>query len=253
MAGIRKLKEALNSRVEILSMDIDTQFTLPKREYGLAFILGALYHLKNPFYLLETVSKHARQTILSTRIASRFPNVDASLREVSAAYLLSATELNDDNSNFWIFTEAGLRRMLTRTNWEVLALKSFGDTEASNPIEAAHDERVFCLAQSHYALANVELLDGWHEPEGDGWRWTKRTFAIRAKGVLTIKLYLPESLAPITLGSTAGPSVTYQEPGYHEAHFTADGEVRFTLDHALPPDAQDNRERGIIVHSLQTR
>ena len=118
MAGIRYLKEALNSNVEILQMDIDTQFTLPKREYGFALILGALYHLKNPMYLLETVSKRAKQAIVSTRITRRFPNVSDDLQQVTAAYLLTNTELNEDDSNYWIFTEAGLRQMLKRTNWE---------------------------------------------------------------------------------------------------------------------------------------
>ncbi len=248
MAGIRYLKQALNSSVEILQMDIDTQFTLPKQDYGVALILGALYHLKNPMYLLETVSKQAKQMIVSTRIARRFPNVASDLRQVSAAYLLTDTELNQDNSNFWIFTEAAFRQMLKRTNWQIEALQTFGDTEASNPIDAGHDERVFCFARSRYALANVELLDGWHEAEGEGWRWTKRTFAIRAEGTVKMKLYL---LHPVTLKSTAGPSVTYTEPGYHEAVYVTKGETRFELDRATPPDERDNRERGIIVHSLE--
>ena len=57
MRGVRRLKEALGSRIEILAMDVDSQFVLPRKDYALALILGAIYHIKNPFYLLETVSK----------------------------------------------------------------------------------------------------------------------------------------------------------------------------------------------------
>lgn len=53
MLGLRALRAELGSQVRILPMDIDSQFTLPAREYGLVVVLGLLYHLKNPFYVLE--------------------------------------------------------------------------------------------------------------------------------------------------------------------------------------------------------
>ncbi|MCU1261732.1 MAG: hypothetical protein JWO80_4617 [Bryobacterales bacterium] len=174
MAGVRKLKEALNSEVSILATDVDSQFSLPRKDFGLALILGAIYHLKNPFYLLETVSRHARHAIMSTRLARRMPGISGSVQDISVAYLLGADELNDDDSNFWIFTEASFRQVLKRTNWHIRDYITMGDTVASDPVSLDHDERVFCLAESRYALANVALLDGWHEPEGSGWRWTKR-------------------------------------------------------------------------------
>ena len=268
MAGVHKLKEALGSQVEILSMDVDTQFQLPAKDYGLALILGAIYHLKNPLYLLETTSKHARRTVLSTRIARRFPGLNEDLRNVSGAYLLGSRELNQDNSNYWIFTEAGFRQMLARTNWDVLDLKTFGDTQSSDPIHADRDERVFCYAQSLYAMANVELLSGWNEPEGNGWRWAERRFAIRirtpqgsGRAALKMQLYVPQDLiamwGAISVQSSAGPSVTYRESGFHLAVLDlgpqngSELEIAFELNHALPPDDQDARERGIIVHSLE--
>jgi len=258
MAGVRKLKEVFNSRVEILSMDVDTQFTLPKKNFGLALVLGAIYHLKNPFYVLETVSKHANNVLLSTRVAEHLPGVQGSLKDVSAAYLLGERECNGDKSNYWIFTEAGFRQMLRRTNWDVLDLKTFGDTEASDPVNAQHDERLFCYARSRYAMANVDLLQGWHTPEGQGWRWTEQHFQVgiqlpdnASRYALKMKLYVPPESLPITLSSTSGPPITYTNPGYHEAVFAInDPHLAFTLDHAIPGDPIDNRERGIVVHSL---
>ena len=267
MAGVRKLKEVLNSKIEILAMDVDNQFTLPPKDFGLALILGALYHLKNPLYLLETVSKHARYTVVSTRIAKHVPAVSAAVNQVSLAYLLGDRECNGDNSNFWIFTEAGFRQMLARTNWDVVDLATFGDTQASDPVNAAHDERVFCLARSRYAMANVELLNGWHDAEGAGWRWTEQRFAIRirvpqgaSRSALHMKLYLtPETMAQwgsLTVSSSAAPAVTYRESGFVETSFdlgqqdAGEREIQFTLDHALAPDVSDDRERGIIVHSF---
>ncbi len=268
MAGVRKLKEALGSRVEILAMDVDAQFTLPSKEYGLAVVLGAIYHLKNPLYLLEAVSKQARYTLLSTRIAQRMPGVPGSLKDVSAAYLLGDRELNGDNSNYWIFTEASFRQMLKRTNWEVLDLKTFGDTANSNPVDAQHDERVFCYSRSRYAMANVELLQGWHEAEGAGWRWTEQRFAVRvrvpqgaSRALLKMKLYLPPDLiakwGSLTIQPGSAPAETYREDGYQELILDLGPqdqslrEVQFSLSHAVPGDATDNRERGIIVHSLE--
>lgn len=271
MAGVRKLKEALGSRIEILPMDVDTQFTLPEREFGLAFILGALYHLKNPFYLLESVSKRARRAILSTRIARTMPGVNGAVGSAPLAYLLSEDELNGDNSNYWIFTDGGFRRILERSNWRPLDYMTFGDTVSSDPVSLDHDERVFCLAASQFALANVELLEGWHGAEAAGWRWTAQSFAVRchaprarSRARLAMKLYVPAAfierwgsvrLAACVDGRELAPQ-TYTTEGDHE--FTrdlgpADGRelsLRFTLDHALPPSEKDDRELGMIVASL---
>ena len=57
MMGVRALKQALNSNVEIHELDLDNNFEIPEGRFGLALVLGILYHLKNPFYVLETISK----------------------------------------------------------------------------------------------------------------------------------------------------------------------------------------------------
>ena len=64
--GMRLLKQALNSSVEILEVDLDSQFKLPADRYELAFFLGILYHLKNPYLALESLAKQARYAFRST-------------------------------------------------------------------------------------------------------------------------------------------------------------------------------------------
>jgi tRNA (mo5U34)-methyltransferase len=268
MRGVRALKAALGSAIEIHEIDLDRPFTLPHDTYHLVLFLGILYHLRNPFYVLEELARRADQCLLSTRVARCFPNGAAMPPGVSLAYLVGEDELNDDNSNYFIFSEAGLRVMLQRAHWEVREYISLGDTVHSDPVRPGRDERAFCLLGSrHHRLANLELLEGWHESEETGWRWTRREFSVQIRGngtALTMKMFVPdeslERLGPLTLSATAGgrdlePAV-YETPGLHTLVRHLDAApgtellLRFRLSGALPPDQDDDRERGIIVASI---
>src|SRR5260370_40280884 len=70
MCGVRELKKALLSALEIHAIDLDSDFGLPLSEYGLVLMLGVLYHLKNPFLVLEKLSKSARYCLISTALTS---------------------------------------------------------------------------------------------------------------------------------------------------------------------------------------
>jgi 2-polyprenyl-3-methyl-5-hydroxy-6-metoxy-1,4-benzoquinol methylase len=269
MRGIRALKAALGSAVEIHEIDADRPFTLPHDSYDLAIFLGVLYHLRNPFYVLEELARRCTHCLLSTRVARRYPDGAAMPAGVALTYLLAENELNQDNSNYFIFNEAGLRVMLDRAHWDVLDYVSLGDTSLSDPVRLDRDERAFCLLRSRYnRLANLELLDGWHDSEETGWRWTAREFAARVRAceagrarVIEMALYIPEEsirrLGAITLSATVNgrellPAV-YDTAGpatYTRSLNGAAGdeiEVRFRLDKALPPEPSDSRERGVIV------
>src|SRR5579862_5219344 len=80
MRGIRKLKEALQSNIEIAAYDLDSRFDLPQGPYDLVVVLGILYHLKNPYYLLELLARHARFCLLSTRV-TRFTPEGLNIRD----------------------------------------------------------------------------------------------------------------------------------------------------------------------------
>jgi SAM-dependent methyltransferase len=152
MAGVRALKAKLNSAVEIYDLDLDKRFELPDRKHSLALFFGTLYHLKNPFYVLETLAQNARWCILSTRVARLTPDRQTSFQRLPMAYLLDDREANGDPTNYWIFSETGLRRILRRSGWEVLNLVTTGDTRSSDPASPEADERAFCLLRSGLAV-----------------------------------------------------------------------------------------------------
>jgi tRNA (mo5U34)-methyltransferase len=266
MRGVRKLKEVLHSNVEIREVDLDSQFAVPEQRFGLTLFLGALYHLKNPFYILETLAKCSEYCIVSTRIARRFPHVGRVPEAATVAYLLDAEELNADNSNFWIFSNAGLKLLLQRTRWTICEYQNLGDTADSDANSLDRDERAFCLLRSRYGLSNVELVSGFHEIERGGWRWTKREFAIRVvptPSKMTMKVFLPPELlaqvGPMRMDIFAGAGVlspaVFDQAGVQSVTRStaglADGAmITFRLDRGLDPDGQDPRERGIIVADL---
>ncbi len=266
MRGIRALQSQMGSSIDIHEINLDSQFSLPDECYGLTLFLGILYHLKNPLYVMERLAKHSKHCILSTRIARCFPDGTAMPKDQPIAYLLEADELNQDNSNFWIFSDSGLRRLLKRTHWEILEYCNVGDTSTSDPTSPNRDERVFCLLKSHFGLANVDLLEGWHKAEDAGWRWTERRFSVRVSSDaiarperMIMRLFVPSELidqyGPITLSASADGEpmrpVVFNDPGDHIFTMRLRSEaITFTLDKAFPPDPADPRERGIIVASI---
>lgn len=151
LRGLRTLAGAMNlpGKVNILERDIDSQFELPQSSYDLVFFLGILYHLKNPYYVLEKLAKHSRHLLLSTRVM-RFSPDERYMGGLPVAYLLDPDESNNDATNYWILTEAALRRLANRSGWDVLRLATVGDTATSNPSAANRDERAFVLLKSRH-------------------------------------------------------------------------------------------------------
>ena len=147
LEGAQILKEALRSTVAIQTVDLDSQFTLSGKKYDAIFLLGVLYHLKNPFFVLEKVAAIARYCFLSTRIARQTDN-GQSISQGPIAYLLGPRECNNDSTNFWIFSDEGLKRLINRTGWDLLSYLSIGVTSNSTPANPERDERAFCLLRS---------------------------------------------------------------------------------------------------------
>jgi len=270
MEGVMALRAALGSHAAISQVDLNQPFMLPKNRYGAIFFFGALYHVKNPFHVMEALARHTEYCFLSTRIANTLPG-GARIEAEPIAYLADRDEVNDDDSNYWIFSRAGLERLLERTHWTVLDIVTVGATEHSNPVEAGRDERAFVLARSVYGATEVRLLDGWHAPEDTGWRWTKQRFsaafslpAAARRVQPLVYLYLAPALftdrSTVTITAALGAArhaQAYGAPGRHlfSCEFAADfaaGEHRldFFLDAVLAPEPGDQRERSLIVASL---
>jgi SAM-dependent methyltransferase len=270
MRGVRALRNQLGSSVEIREVDLDRQFLLPHESYGAVIFLGVLYHLRNPFYVLEELAKRAGYCLMSTRVARRFPDGSRMPKDVALAYLLDEHELNQDESNYFIFSEQGLRVLVERSYWKVRHVLPVGDTLRSDPVR--RDERIFCLLESNYGrLADIELVEGWYETEGSGWRWTRQDFSMisrlgkgLAKHTLMMEIFVPANLLErfpaITLSIDAEgavlPPAVFEKPGTHHLvrQFDSAGREKanfhFRLSHSLAGDDADARERGIIVAAV---
>jgi hypothetical protein len=148
LRGARLLREALGSRASISEVDLDAQFALPRERYGLVLFLGILYHLQNPYYALLSLARSARYCVLSTRVARFTQDKQVRFGDVPVAYLVGPSETNNDSTNYWIFSPAGLRRILERTGWTIVDYLAVGATGDSDPASADRDERAFCLLRS---------------------------------------------------------------------------------------------------------
>lgn len=150
LEGARILKQALNSSVSIHELDLDSQFAAMSRTYDVIFFLGILYHLKNPIFVLERLAHLTKYCFLSTRIARQTSDGNL-LSRYPLAYLLDANECNNDPTNYWIFSETGLKRLFARTGWSLTSYLTLG-SEASTPADPDKDERAFCLLQSKHQV-----------------------------------------------------------------------------------------------------
>jgi len=270
MRGITALRAALQSSIEVHAIDLDSQFYLPEESFGLALCLGVLYHLKNPFYVLESLAMRARYCLLSTRIAELTPE-GAPIKDQPLAYLLGPTEANNDPTNFWIFSEAGLRRLCERAGWRIANFTTVGCTRGSDPARADRDERAYCLLESRAcATYSVKLLEGWYPLEQNSFRWTSRHFAVELRRTMPrparkfrLRFHLPEMVVrqsgPVTIraevnGEAFAPETFSREGEYIYAvdlgrRIVKGGPVRidFRVDKALPAGDLDTRELALIV------
>ena len=260
MAGVRLLHQRYPESITLIEKDLDQPFEPPEITGSFAFLLGILYHLENPLQALRWLAARADYCLLSTRVA----NV---VHDEPVAYLTDEAELNDDNSNFWLFTPGGLRRLLRRAGWSLLSLDLRADSSDAN------DRRAYCLAKTTRALRNIETAYGWTSSEGQTWRWTFPRFAAWVKpplGVrearLALRLFLPvEQLSqtgPLVIEATAAGrplgAQTFAAPGerIYQVPVTSlagDGAplfVTFTVDKPFLPPPPDRRELGVIIYGL---
>jgi tRNA (mo5U34)-methyltransferase len=270
LLGVHALKQKLGSSIRIHAVDLDTRPQLPSSIYGFTVMLGVLYHLKNPFLVLEALARASRYIFLSTRVASVSPDRKTDFSALPMAYLVEEDELNDDNSNFWIFSEKALQRVLRRSGWDVIHYATSGPVATADPVTPAGDARAFILAKSLLAAppCGFRLLRGWHQMEDDAWRWTERTFSIEVDtfaplrpATLRFVFQLPEvvfagaSALRLSVRINGAPlaSGIYSMPGEHEYIGTVPAldasvaTIEFELDHAIAPTDLDRRELGLLV------
>ncbi|MEW5980704.1 MAG: class I SAM-dependent methyltransferase [Acidobacteriota bacterium] len=195
MKAARLIKKTINSKVNIYEIDLNQPFELPRSRYDLIFMLGTLYHMQNPFYVLDKLSWHTYFCFLSTRVTRCASDPKLVIKNEPVAYLVDVDELNQDCTNYWIFTETGLRRILSRTGWVICGLRTYGDTERSDPISVEHDERAFCLLKSKRISPSV-LGPGWEPAAGNLGHWmgpvSETQLISGSQGRLSLRGYVPE-------------------------------------------------------------
>lgn len=267
--GVRALKDSLHSQLRIQACDIDTHPQLPGAHYGFTIMLGVLYHLKNPYLVLETLARCSDHIFLSTRIAQLAPDRKTGYSSNPVAYLVEEDELNDDNTNFWIFTEEGLKRIVRRAGWDITNYTVIGDAATSDPVTPEGDARAYILARSRVSgrPRGFRLLDGWHHLENETWRWTAKKFSVEidtagaSNATLTLHFYLPEPVAALhpsvmlraRLNGQDLPPIAYNSVGQHSYSARmanlAPGttQIEFELDRCIGPTASDPRELGVQV------
>lgn len=211
LKAARYLKQSTNSKVVIHEADLDEHFSVPSANYDLVFFLGILYHLKNPYYVLEHLARVTEYCFLSTRVTRFTRDRRTAIRDEPVAYLVGRTELNDDPTNFWIFSETGLRRILERTGWTVCCWTTFGNTSKSDPVTTEGDERAFCLIRSACAFA---VREGWYPPHSGAARWVKQraagTILSAEQGILKIAGHVPADLFAKAYGGKLTVTVACQ-------------------------------------------
>lgn len=140
------MSEHFGKDTSIHEVDLDTQFNLTQK-YGLVFFLGILYHLKNPFCALEKLAISSRFAFVSTKIARFAGPGGPEIEDYQLAYLLDSDECNNDSTNFWVFSESGLKMLFKRTGWSIRDFMIVGSAE-SEPASMEKDGRAFCFLES---------------------------------------------------------------------------------------------------------
>lgn len=265
LRGVEVLRRELSLAVRIHDIDLDGLFEFPRRDYGLALFLGTLYHLKNPFYVLEKIAAVADWCVLSTRIAQVTPTKRTRIEDEPVAYLLGAREANHAPTNYWIFSFAGLVKLLERSGWIVMGHCRLGCSTNSDPVHPEADERAVVVVKSrtrHPGL-HVHLLEGWHAVEENAFRWTAKRFSLEVTlperaNEFALRFFLPDAAygsGPVrvsctTSGQPAG-AMTCESSAALEfrGRFPFEA-VTLQLDFSVESNFQppgDGRELGICV------
>ncbi len=148
LRGARALRDHFGSAVQIYDIDLDRQFTLPRSRYGLVFLLGILYHLQNPYYMLRELATRTSYCLLNTKVARFAGPTQTPIGDLPVGYLVAPQETNNDPTNYWILSPTGLERLVRRTGWTVLDQANVGNVASSDPATPENDERMLMLLRS---------------------------------------------------------------------------------------------------------
>lgn len=152
MNGVRALRQELHSEIHVYSGNVEDMDLSFLGRSDVIFFLGILYHLPNPIRVLRKLSVVAPHMFLSTRIFDVLPeegDSGRSLQHRRLGYLLDPAEANNDNTNWWVMSEAGLNTMLSRSGWCIEnSLRTGHPAGGAEPVHPKRDGRIFIYARS---------------------------------------------------------------------------------------------------------
>ena len=172
----------------------------------------------------------------------------------------------------------GLKFLFSVLVCALLAVAGTGCKKAKKTHVEATDEAGPTLASvvnMADTRASVQLLKGFHDVEGNAWRWTMGKFTVTLRpplnasqkgATLVVKMNIPEAIMGKVKSTTLTanvngvpiPGETYTKAGEYAyskdvpaSALGADAvTVEFALDKFLPPGASDQRELGVVVSSI---
>ena len=266
MAGVEALKIALDSSVRIEPIDLDGRFHLPRaalrtRPLPRAFCITS----RIPTASSKPWPRTPNYCLLSTAITRFAPDQQTEVNHLPVAFLAGRDGLRGDETNYWIFSETGLRTLVDRCGWEVCDWLVVGD-EDSVLWNTQRDERVFCLLRSRTFRPRAGHPTGrWLARPGkrrlamDGAAFLARRGPRRATAESESHRAAESGAAAhphrARRRSASSPPTPSPIPAISNARSKSPpGDevlVEFELDRALAPDATDARERAIIVRAIE--
>jgi tRNA (mo5U34)-methyltransferase len=89
--------------------------------FGLGVMVGVLYHVKNPYSVLEKLGQLCDHLIIGTWVADCLPDQETMVQDEQVVFLLADRQLAADPTNYWIFTRRSFHVLVERCGWEILA------------------------------------------------------------------------------------------------------------------------------------
>lgn len=155
---VNQLSLMYKTKINVVDMSVDRYFdlseicqpsTIPKK-YDLSICFGLIYHLKNPIAFLESLSKATKYAVIGTHIMTHTPNIGSRVTDCSMAYLVDSGELNNDPTNYWIFTEKGYHMAIKMAGFKILHSISIAnnDLNIGLPDKTSYGIRNFVVVES---------------------------------------------------------------------------------------------------------
>jgi tRNA (mo5U34)-methyltransferase len=152
MQGVRSLREELQSKIHVISGNIEDMDMSFLGVWDAILFLGILYHLPNPIRVLRKLSVVAPRIFASTRVFDVLPGENrVNFSKVQVGYMLTPLESNNDNTNWWVLSEAAVKTVLERSGWRILTAQRMDQVVgAAEPADPKKDGRLFLSAHSMY-------------------------------------------------------------------------------------------------------